>query len=464
MLAAMRRTTVSLTPKRRKFLEATGALSVAATAGCRTLMSPNSGEGRQGDGVGNASDVPDDLFKGETLTIGALYPYPGDYRVATDAKRTMDMAVKEHNRENGVLGADLEVIHKSTRISPAVGRRETKKLIQQHNADVIIGGFLGETFNQMMKPVSASKEVLAFYPGSGNPRMATETKRDYDNWKYYFRSIEHMEHSRQSIRHHVNMTAKKLGWDRVAVFTEEVPMVDVLGEKLVKNLRNDGVVDVPLWDRTSTSITNWKPLFDQVEQANCDACIANLVLTGMTAARQWGTSERPFDFGGIHVFSMSPQFWQQVGRVCPSIWTLNLAGHDSFQTPRTIPFQDRFEEMFGYRTSAYLSFTYYDAINMWVHAIKNAGSLNPEDLIPYLERRTWKGSVITKTQNFHGPDHKWPHDWEWNGWSTEGWNQEGWLPFTQWQGEKGGEAQMVTASPPRSAGGKLEMVSAPWNR
>lgn len=113
----------------------------------------------------------------------------------------------------------------------------------------------------------------------------------------------------------------------------------------------------------------------------------------MPAARQWGTQERSFDFGGIHLLAMADGFCESVGRSFPGLRRLTTAAADSQQTLRTLPMMDRFEKEFGYRTNTYFTFTAYDAVNVWVDAMKQVGSKEPEDIIPYLEERTWNGST-----------------------------------------------------------------------
>jgi hypothetical protein len=102
---------------------------------------------------------------------------------------------------------------------------------------------------------------------------------------------------------------------------------------------------------------------------------------------------------------------------------------------------------------------------MWFDAVRAVGSTEPEDLIPYLEDRVWEGSVIDEAQEFQGPNGDFPHDWKYRGYEGfDAWNQQGWLPFTQWQGEKGGEANMVTVAPPKASPSGADLNSPGWQQ
>lgn len=447
---------------RRTVLKTAGVgIATMGIAGCRSLRGSADQDG------GNPStkapeDVPKDLFKGKTLKMGGMWPLPGDYTIGRDAQRGAQLAVREHNRsQNGVLGGKIQLINKDTGISPAKGRTNTRKLIVDKKVDVINGGFLGQTYKQMLEEIANGKTLSFFSCGASVP-VVEKIASNFERYKYSFRSICNMIQARESELNFLEVMAPKMGWDRIAVFTENLEVFDAVADPLVKGIKNRNIAEVPVSKRTSQSIIDWTPLFDQAQQANCDLVVANLVLTGMTAARQWGTTERPFDFGGIHLLGMSPDFWNAVGKVTPGLWTMNMGGQDSRQTPRMIPMQDRFQQEFGYRTSAYSCFCAYDAVNIWVDAIKKTGSLEPEDIIPYLEERTWNESVIDPKNQYYGPKSKYPHDWKWSGRSIEQWNQTGWLPFVQWQGKKNGNAKMVTVAPKRSAGGQYKLKKTPW--
>lgn len=446
---------------RRDLLKsAVAGATTVGVAGCRSLDAAGpantSTEGSQ------STDVPKDALKGETLKIGGMWPLPDDYTIGRDAQRGAALAVKEHNQSsNGVLGADLELINRSTGISPAQSRQNTRELCLDKEVDVLNGGFLGQSYKLMMEPI-ASTETLSYFSCGASVPVAEKIASNFQRHKYNFRSIGNMVQARDAELNFLEAMADRMGWDRIAVFTENLEVYDAVADPLVKGIRERGIAEVPIAKRTSQSIINWNPLFDQAEQANCDLVCANLVLTGMTAARQWGISERPFDFGGIHLLAMAPDFWEAVGRVAPGLWTLNMGAFDSRQTPGMIPMQERFKEEYGYKTSAYSCFCAYDAVNNWVDAVKATGSTDPEDLIPYLEQRTWRGSILKPTLEYYDESYKYPHDIKWSAPDIETWNELGFPPLIQWQGEKNGEARMKTVAPKRAAGGKYRLKKTPW--
>jgi branched-chain amino acid transport system substrate-binding protein len=449
------------TVERRDLLKSAivGATTVGV-AGCRSLGSEGPGGG--GGASPGSENVPKDLFKGETLKIGGMWPLPDDYTIGRDAQRGAALAVKEHNQSsNGVLGADLQLINRSTGISPAQSRQNTRELCLDEDVDVLNGGFLGQSYKLMMEPIASTQTLSYFSCGASIP-VVEKMKGNFQRHKYNFRSIGNMAQARDAELNFLEAMADRMDWNRIAVFTENLEVFDAVADPLVQGIRERDIAEVPLAKRTSQSIINWNPLFDQAEEANCDLVCINLVLTGMTAARQWGTSERPFDLGGIHLLAMAPDFWEAVGRVAPGLWTLNMGALDSRQTPEMIPMQERFKQEYGYKTSAYSCFCAYDAVNNWVEAVKATGSTDPADLIPYLEQRTWRGSILKPTVEYYDEGTQYPHDIKWSAPTIEKWNELGFPPIIQWQGDKNGEAGMKTVAPKRAAGGQYKMQKTPW--
>lgn len=448
---------------RRTVIKGTGTALVGSTlAGCQSLNQGDDSTG--GAKQAGAGDVPKDLLKGQTLKMGGMYPLPDDYVIGRDAARGAELAIKEANRsENGVLGAEVKQLVGNTNISPAQSRQQTEEFILEDEVDVINGGFLGQVYRQMLAGPISSHNTLSFFSCGASVPIGEMVRDNFEKYRMSFRSICNMRQARNSELHFLDTYADEMGWDRIAVLTEDMEVFDAVGEALVNGIRERGIAEVPYWERTSQGILDWAPLFDQAESEDVDLLCVNLVLTGVTAARQWGNQERDFDLGGIHLHGMAPDFWENHGGVADGLWTMNMGGHDSQQTSRMIPMMDRFEEEFGYRTSSYSCFCAYDATRMWFDAIRNVGSVQTDDLIPYLEDRVWENSVITDSQDFQGQDADFPHDWEYKGYDGyDAWNQQGWLPFTQWQGEKGGDAQMVTVAPPKATTSDAGLKKPSW--
>lgn len=449
---------------RRRIIKGTGAgLIGTSLAGCQSLQEE---DGPGGSSVESGEDIPDDLLEGETLKIGGMYPLPDDYVIGRDAARGVDLAVMEANRsDNGVLGAEVEHLVGDTNISPAHSREQTERFIVEDEVDVINGGFLGQVYRQMLAGPISSHNTLSFFSCGASVPVGEMVRDNFDQYRMSFRSICNMRQARNSELHFLEMYADEMGWDRIAVLTEDMEVFDAVAQPLADGIEERGIAEVAYFERTSQGILDWAPLFDQAESEDVDLLCVNLVLTGVTAARQWGNQERPFDMGGIHLHAMAPDFWDNHGGVADGLWTMNMGGHDSSQTEMMIPMMDRFEEEFGYRTSAYSCFCAYDATRMWFDAIRNVGSTNTDDLIPYLEDRVWEDSVIDEAQEFQGPDDDFPHDWKYSGYDGyDAWNQQGWLPFTQWQGEKGGNASMVTVAPPRARPDGAGLQKPSWKR
>jgi len=458
---------------RRDFLVKTGSgIASVGIAGCQSVLE-NQEDNASNRTTSDAEDVPSDLFEGETLTVGNMQPFPSDNVTGIGGKQAGEFAVHEHNQSGGVLGGDLQQIIGDTKISPAKSKQRIRELINRENVDAIMGGFLDTSYNQMMEPIADSGDLVSILAGAGSMNTAKKRDSNYDRYKFSFKSLLALNVGMMGQVYFLEDLVEQLGLERIAIYTEDLSVFDTHGEPLFSAIRERDFVDLPIAKRTSASLIDWNPIFDEVEEADCDLMVVNLVLTGATAARQWGSQERPFLLGGTHLHAMQPTFWEESGGIAPGLFTFNSAGHDSQQTSRTVPFMDRFKEFFGFRSSNYNIYTVYDAFNLWIDAVKNTGSTHPDDIRPYLLDRTWEGSVQQPEQSFTGrnPDspHEYSHHWKWTGWPSlegkEGWNAEGWPPFTQWQsegGKKDTNAEMVTVAPPKNAGGEYNFVWPDW--
>lgn len=449
---------------RRDILKAGALGATVGLGGCQSFKRGGNTPAQKNRNQGG--DVSKDALKGKTIKIGLLAPYPKDpqFGIGYDAKKAAELAAKEQNQSGGVLGADVQILTRDTNISPATARQKYRELINQ-NVDFTMGCYLGQVLLQV-ESLMAQEQKLHLETFSAEEKTAELTKKNYQDYKYRFRFLTNVP---QAVQHELQLLkaySKPCGWETAYMIDEDVAVFDPFAKQFSKQIEKETPLKIEKFKRTSTSVMNWKPMLDEAERLNVDLFLPHLVLTGSTLARQWSVQKRPFQLGGIHIKSMIPSFWKSMNGKVEGLWTMNMATPRSKQTSQTKPFMDRFRKEYGYVSAVYPAYCNYDAVNILCHAIRQTGSLNEADLIPFLEQMPpYKESVLDPQFEFNGPDHpKYPHDM-----NSRNWNQQGWVVFNQWQ-ERNGKGKQVAFAPPRAAGvpdakaavNSGQFVTPPW--
>jgi branched-chain amino acid transport system substrate-binding protein len=427
---------------RRQMLKGVGAGTLAALSGCSDSGSSD------GETVGEPRLE-------DAIKLGILAPYPEDYTVGVDLVNAVNLAADQHNDAGGILGTEFETVVANTKMAPATAREEHRRLTFEEESDLTIGVWLGIVLQSMMESM-AQQETLHITAGSAENQPIDLINEDYERYKYHFRSHMNMDHALAATNQFTEFAADKYGWERAAVITEDLEVLDPLGEPYVNEISD--YLDVPVFERTSTGQTDWNPLWDRLENADVDVALVFLVITGVTAVAQWAKQERDFQMGGMHVPSMVSEFWEETDGLCEGLFAMNLVTPQTANTPRTQPFVQDYKDEFGFVPGAHTAGAGYDTVNLYAQALRAVGSRNPDDLIPHLEEMVFTDGVMQDRIDFYDKDEKWPHDPKWESWSTTG------LPvFFQWQkadNERGGAMECVAPTQYQTA----EFQQPPWLR
>jgi len=182
-----------------------------------------------------------------------------------------------------------------------------------------------------------------------------------------------------------------------------------------------GAVELPIERVTSGSLTDWSPVYDGVEAANCDAAIQVARLTGTASVTQWADQERPFALGGVNLPSQVPGFWNHTDGACAGNFTLTPATPRSRNTERTRAFvrrhRSRAAEGDGRDPLSPAAFVTYDAVRLLAQALHETGAHPAEEtdeLIEHLEGEfVHTHGTLTPALGFRGPDARYAHDPVW---------------------------------------------------
>ncbi|MFQ3319745.1 MAG: branched-chain amino acid transport system substrate-binding protein [Natronomonas sp.] len=431
---------------RRSVLKYGGTGAVAAgLAGCQSPENPVPGgqvrvNNNNGGGGGTGEGDGDGALAGEIVRIGVLAPMnmPLGQSIWDGAR----LAAKQMNESDGLLGATVEVKLGDTELSPGKAESEHRRLIVQENCDITCGIFLGSALLQTF-PSIANQEKLHITTASAEPRAGelvsqnqaftnAEPMEEYERFKYHFRAGPiHLLDLADAMLELVEGKKEKFGWERAALLVENIGELTPYSNRLQDRLSD--VIDVPISERPG-GISDWSPLYNEIEGENCDVAIVGMALSGTTAANQWAQQERDFEFGGIHVPSQAYNYWESTDGNVEHIFTMNAMTPQTENTSKTQKFVNDYMNEFD-RVPIYTGPLTYDAITLLEDSVRRTVEEegmetmpDADTMIPYMEEMTFTGSTVMDEFQFTAPDAEYAHEPLWTSIEETG------VPvFQQWQ-------------------------------
>lgn len=386
-------------------------------------------------GDGEADEDPDeeaDTRDHDTLGVGVLAPM--NLPVGESMWNAARMAVDDINADGGVLGNNVVAELGDTEVSPGKTESEHRRLVGRENCEFTVGIFLGAALLQTL-PSIADHETVHLTTGSMEPRAGelvsrTESLTDdpadeeYERYRYHFRpGPMHLHDQAEAMVEFLRGSADERGWERAALLTENVGELTPYAERLVARL--DGVLETPVVERPG-GVSNWAPLYDEIESAGCDVALVGFTLSGTTAVNQWAEQKRDFEFGGIHVPSQTFDYWENTDGRVEHVFTTNVATPQTSNTGETGPFYDRYAERWD-DVPSYAGPTTYDAIFIVKQAIEraaeSAGTTEVPDgdaIVDHLEELTFTDGTIVPEFEFTPPSAAAAHEPRWTSMAADG--------------------------------------------
>jgi branched-chain amino acid transport system substrate-binding protein len=454
---------------RRRFIQAAGTGVVASFAGCSSSSDGGDGGGvTTSPGSSSGEKPPRNKFEGETIKIGVLGPLPEENPLGKSMANSATLAAKYirdqeqeadssfleqymqgsidrealaenyHYKYEHMLGADVEVVVGNTEATPATAKQEYLRLTTEENVDLTVGVFFSSVINGLMDLI-AQQEVPHFTTGAAAPQPARLVSQNYEQYKYHFRvgPFNSVALAKAQLEF-IDLYADQLGWNKVGVLVEDIadlkPFHDYLKGRIGKH------IDTPVIKVTSSGQTNWTPIYDDLESAGVDVALVGLALTGQSAAKQWADQQRPFEFGGIHVFSQFPGFWEDLSGKARYIFTMNSVTPQTENTQFTQPLMKAYNANFD-SYPVYSGPITFDAVRLFAAAVRETGTLNPDRLVNFVESRRFEGvSTVVPFAEFTGPDAKYAHEPKFTCMSGQTCDNPIGVPlWQQWQKGKQGE-------------------------
>jgi branched-chain amino acid transport system substrate-binding protein len=418
---------------RRSFLKATGAGSAAvALAGCTETIS------------GGGGGVPD------TIKIGAMGP--ADASFGASILNSAKLAAEEMNADDGIAGADVEVITKDTMDQPSTARTGYQELTTSDNVHGTVGIFGSEQLLALM-PEIASAQTVHLTAGAATPKAPEQVASDYETNKYWFRvGPVNSVFLGESLVQFAEDRFDSMGWEKIAVIAEDFEWTTPITDGIKSELEDRVGVEVTEVRRIASGTQDFTPVYDQLEAAEVDGAFTALAHIGVNALVQWAKQQRPFGFGGIHVPTQLPSFYGATEGAAIATFSQTTATPTSEVTEKTVPYAEAYNESFD-KYPVYSGYSAYDAMYMFKQAVEATESVNSDDVVSELEGMSYTG---TGGQiEFFGRDGEFPHDVKYGPDLSQG-------VYFQWQADSEGNGVQETIWPDSLA--TSEYVPAPWNQ
>jgi len=320
---------------------------------------------------------------GGALKIAILAPLSGD--VATFGESTRDgtlLAIEEWNEEGGVLGRKIEAIVEDSQCSAEPAVSAANKVIDQDNVKFIIG----EVCSSASIPVSevaTSKGVLQMSPTSTNPQVTVDENGNTKPLIFRACFIDPFQGYVAA-----KFALDELGAETAAVFLDQ-------GNDYVRGLAEffrdsfeEGGGEVVVWETYTSEDTDFSAILTKVKDASPDVLYLpdyySTVNLQAAQAREMGITATMLGGDG----------WDSADLDRAAVDGGYHTNHYSGDDPRPIvqDWVSKYTEKYGAEPDA-LATLAYDAANILLQAIEEAGTDDPAEVAKKLEEMSF--SVVS---------------------------------------------------------------------
>jgi len=336
---------------------------------------------------------------GEVIKIGVIGPMQftqgeGHWNGAT-------LAAEEINAKGGVQVGDKKLpivlikVDSNEFVSLPDATNAVELATSRYKVNFLVGGFRTEAVF-VMQDVAMDNKTIFIGCGAAHPKLCGRVKADYDRYKYWFRVTP--INSRYLVKVDfilLGMVAKIMATElkipklKVAIVAEKAVWCDPIVGIAQKNLPKMGMEVVGVW-RPSPVATDVTAELSAIQSSGAHIIFTSFSSSvGITFAKQWGELKIPAAAVGINVEAQKDGFWAATGGKGNYTLTINTYARVKI-TDKTIDFFDTYRKKFK-EAPNYTAGT-YDAVMILADAITKAGSLDPDKLVPVIEKTDRTGA------------------------------------------------------------------------
>ncbi|MFZ1985305.1 MAG: ABC transporter substrate-binding protein [Desulfatitalea sp.] len=340
------------------------------------------------------------VMAAETIKIGIIGPM--QFVQGKSAWNGAEMAAEEVNAQGGIKVGNKKMLIELVKadsnefISIPAAANAMEALILRDKANFVIGGFRTEAV-LAMQDIAMDNKVIFIGTGAAHPELCLRVAQDYERYKYWFRGSPFnsdylIKTLFAQLRSVATLMKKKLEIDRirVAIIAEKAMWVDPMVKEAETFLPKMGMEVVGVW-RPSPGAREVNAELAAIQREN-----AHIIFTvvsgpvGIPLAKQAGELKIPAVMIGINVEAAKDGFWEATQGMANYVTALNTYVRSAEYNEQTGPFVDAYYKRYG-EVPLYTAASYAVIKTALKIAIEEAGTLNPEKIIPLYE----KGIITT---------------------------------------------------------------------
>lgn len=303
-------------------------------------------------------------------------------------------------------------------LNPTEAASAMERLITVDKPDFIVGGFRTEGVLPMQEVAMDYKKIF-INCGAATRALQAKVETNYDRYKYFFKMTPYNEYFLVATDFKLlSMVAailkKELGITekiRVAIVAEKLTWCDAIVTTAEANIPKMGMEVVGTW-RPSDTATDVNAELTAIAAKNPHIIFPSFSgPVGVTFGKQAGEMQIPAAIVGIVVEAQKEGYWEATGGKGNYVMTLNTYADGVAVTEKSLPFFAKYKKQFG-QFPSYTAAT-YDAVLMVKGIIEKAQSLDPEVLVPLIEKVEFISTAGLIKYYPVGPDTKapaCPHD------------------------------------------------------
>jgi branched-chain amino acid transport system substrate-binding protein len=340
------------------------------------------------------------------------------------------MAADEINAKGGIKVGDqrmkIELIRADSNefLSITDATNAMERLISRDKVNFVVGGFRSEAVFPM-QDIAMEHKVIFVGCGAAANELCNRVAQNYSFYKYWFRGTPHNASfiARTTFIHlaYVAGVMKEqlnIPKIKVAVVAEKALWADSFAKTAEMVATQQGMEWVGTW-RPSPVATDVTAELAAIQRSGAHIIFTILSSSvGIPFARQAGQLKIPAVQVGVNVEASKDSFWQATQGKGNYVMTTSTYAPGLEYNELTKPFVEGYIKKFG-ETPTYTAETYSVIVNTLAPAIEQAGTLDPDKLVPVMENRVYKAPSNNAVELLKDPDGKPLHDLRWGpGYST----------------------------------------------
>ncbi|MBM3345988.1 MAG: ABC transporter substrate-binding protein [Betaproteobacteria bacterium] len=317
-----------------------------------------------------------------------------------------EMARDEINRAGGInmggrrLTVELVKVDTNELQSVPDATNAIERAITRDRADFLMGGFRSEAVLAMQEVAMDNKKIF-LGAGASLTKLGANVEANYDRYKYWFRIsptkdtdlIRTVFTILGSVAAQIRTDLKK-EVPKVAILAEKAAWTEGLVPAVQKTLPAMKLEIAGLW-QPSDRATDVTAELSAIERSGADIVFTLLSgPVGIVVGRQMGERNMKAVAFGINVEAQKDEFWSATAGKGQFVSTLDTFAEVEL-TPKMTPFVRAFKERFK-KSPAYNAAT-YDGIYILKEAIEKTGTMNADQLVPFLEKMDFVGAAFYTT-------------------------------------------------------------------